>query len=109
MNAVNDIVDDDLSIGDAFRKRGNESLRNLKRRAVEKMSGEGLTTSRKKSKIHSSLGSGDSKKPKSTAKKPAAKKEKSKVVKKTKPTKVTKSIKKKKKKDDSSAEEFDFF
>lgn len=118
MNAVNDVVDNDLSIGDALRKRGNEGIRNLKRRAAENMSGDGLRVKRNKSKIHSSHDSGGGKKQKPIAnkksnatkkssanKKPSAKQ--AKVVKKTKSTKVTRNNKKKK--EDSSEKEFDYY
>lgn len=107
MNAVNDVVEHDLSIEEALRNRGHESIRNLKRRAVEKMSGDGLKKSQKKSKNQSSSGSGGSKKSKSTSQKPKARK--SKVVKKTKSTKVTKGKSAKKKKKNTLSKAFDFF
>lgn len=108
MNAVNDVVDNDLSIGDALRKRGNETIRNLKRRAAENMSGDGMRASRKKPKIHSTHNGGASKKQKPSANKKSSAKQ-AKVVKKTKSPKVTKKNKTKTKKKDLPEKEFDYY
>lgn len=106
---MNDVVDDDVSIRQALKNRGKEGIRNLKRQAVEKMSGDGLRA--KKSKIHSSAVARSSKSnPK--AGKPNKKKSKS-NKKNPKPTKKSKAVQKskvqKKSSIDKSTNSFKYF
>ena len=62
-DVVDDITENNLSLKDAVKKRGNEAVKNLKRKAVAKMSGAGVQKS-----IGDNDESGSSKKRKLTTK-----------------------------------------
>lgn len=42
VNVVDDIADSGVTFSEAVKKRGSEAVKNLKRKAVEKMSGSGV-------------------------------------------------------------------
>lgn len=44
-DVVNDITENDVSLKDAVKKRGSEAVKNLKRKAIAKMSGAGVQKS----------------------------------------------------------------
>lgn len=101
LNVMKDVSDNNISLKDSMRERGRESLTNLKRKAVDKMSGGGVKMGKpmKKRKIRQSSVESKAKKT-CIKKKSAAKKNKKKSVKKTAPKKKQVSRKKKKKKSD---------
>lgn len=81
---LDDVVDRDMPFRDSFRMRGRESLQNLKKQALQGMTGSGLSRKRKRSQSKST--SGRVKKRKTTPRK----KSKKLVTKKKKTTKKSK-------------------